>query len=44
MIAIWIVIALFAVGDTAAGIPKNAAPPSTAATASLDVVPSEVAP
>ncbi|MDB5359730.1 MAG: hypothetical protein JWO51_1027 [Rhodospirillales bacterium] len=42
MIVIWIVIALFAVGDTAAGLSRNP-PPATLATASTGN-PSEPAP
>lgn len=44
MIAIWIVLALFAVGDGTAAISQSAAPATASTTASLDAAPSETAP
>ena len=44
MIAIWIVLALFAVGDATADLSKSAAPAAVSTTASLDAAPSETAP
>ncbi|HEV2678242.1 MAG TPA: hypothetical protein VGV37_27185 [Aliidongia sp.] len=44
MIVIWIVIALFAAGDTAASVAKDPAPSNVSATASVDAVPPGAAP